>query len=187
MVSSALKLIGLDVQRQWLRFKAEAESFKLRATGEFRRTALNAGLAAGFALAGIFFAVLTVVTGLIALYRWVAIEHGQFAGLGAVAALTAVMALVLLLVAVSRAKAARPAMPPMPDIKSAVIPSALSSASFKDAVTHDLGGRAADMASDAVRSASDAVRTGSRETLLFTLAAAVIAGVVIGRRSGANR
>jgi hypothetical protein len=190
MVSAALKLVGLDLQRSWLRLKLEAETFKDRTTGEFKRVAVNAGLAVAFALAGLFFFLLTIVTGLVALYRWVAIEYGPFAGLGAVAALTAVFAIVLFLLAVSRAKSAKPEMPPMPDLKAVTAPvtdTVLSPATYMEAAKQELTEQASDAAGAAMRTASDAVRTSSRETLVATLAAAVVAGILIGRRRGASR
>jgi hypothetical protein len=190
MVNAALKLIGLDLQRSLLRLKLEAETFKDRTTGEFKRVAISAGLAVGLALAGLFFLLLTVATGLIAFYRWVAIEYGPSAGLGAVAALTAALAIVLFLFAISRTKSAKPEMPPMPDIRAVVAPVAstvLSPASYLDVAKRELAEQASDAAGAAMRSASDAVRTSSRETLLATLAAAVVAGILIGRRHRTGR
>ncbi|MCS3496850.1 hypothetical protein M2189_004191 [Bradyrhizobium japonicum] len=66
-----------------------------QATGRATSYAVAAGL---FALAGLFL-IATLFVGLMALYRWVAITHGQFWGFGAVAA-------VLLVLAVSCAGAA---------------------------------------------------------------------------------
>lgn len=59
-----------------------------QATGRATSYAVAAGL---FALAGLFL-IATLFVGLMALYRWVAITHGQFWGFGAVAAVLLVLA-----------------------------------------------------------------------------------------------
>jgi hypothetical protein len=59
-----------------------------QATGRATSYAVAAGL---FAMAGLFL-IATLFVGLIALYRWVAITHGQFWGFGAVAAVLLVLA-----------------------------------------------------------------------------------------------
>ena len=59
-----------------------------QATGHVTSYAVAAGL---FAATGLF-VVATFFVGLIALYRWVAITHGQFWGFGAVAAVLLVLA-----------------------------------------------------------------------------------------------
>ena len=70
MVAAALKLVGFDLQRQWLRLKAEAEDLQAsRHRRDARAQAINAGVAIGLALAGMMFAMLTIVVGLVALYR----------------------------------------------------------------------------------------------------------------------
>lgn len=59
-----------------------------QATGRATSYAVAAGL---FAMAGLFL-IATLFVGLMALYRWVAITHGQFWGFGAVAAVLLVLA-----------------------------------------------------------------------------------------------
>ena len=200
MVAAALKFVGFDLQRQWLRLKAEAEDYTNRATDEMRRTAVNAGVAIGLALAGMVFAMLTILVGIAALYRWVAIEHGPFAALGVVAMVTAVVAFILLIVAASRAKDAKPRMPDLPDLmlrqsvsasappsasQAMPVAGAASPSSFVDAITSDLTEKASVVANDALRNAADIVRKSPREAILAALAVAVVGGFVIGhRRSG---
>ncbi|WP_445217819.1 phage holin family protein [Bradyrhizobium sp. Pa8] len=58
-----------------------------QATGRATSYAVAAGL---FAVAGLFL-IATLFVGLMALYRWVAITHGQFWGFGAVAAILLVL------------------------------------------------------------------------------------------------
>jgi hypothetical protein len=196
MVAAALKLVGVDLQRQWLRLKADAEDYTHRATDEMRRSAINVGVAIGLALAGMMFAMLTILVGLAALYRWVAIEHGPFAALGVVAMVTAVGAFILLIVAASRAKDAKPKMPHLPDLMprqaAASAPSSMSqpttgagaatASSFVDAITSDLTEKASAAANDALRNAADVVRKSPREAILAALAVAVVGGFVIGHR-----
>ncbi|MEY9404038.1 UPF0716 family protein affecting phage T7 exclusion [Bradyrhizobium japonicum] len=59
-----------------------------QATGRATSYAVAAGL---FAMAGLFL-IATLFVGLMALYRWVAITHGQFWGFGVVAAVLLVLA-----------------------------------------------------------------------------------------------
>lgn len=78
----ALKLNHLKrAARSYLRDRTS------QATGRVTSYAVAAGL---FAAAGLFL-IATFFVGLIALYRWVAITHGQFWGFGAVAAVLLVL------------------------------------------------------------------------------------------------
>jgi ElaB/YqjD/DUF883 family membrane-anchored ribosome-binding protein len=199
MVATVLKLVGFDLQRQLARLKAQAEDFKDRTTDELKHKAVDAGLMIGLALAGLVFVVLTVIAGLIALYLWVEMERGRFAGLGAVALATAVLAALLFALAATRGKgksANRLAQPkPVLGAPAAVssdsdafasssrpISSGAPGASLIDDITQDLTRQAKTVANDALESAADAVRKSPREAILAALAVAVVAGVVVGRR-----
>jgi len=91
----ALKLNHLKrAARSYLRDRTS------QATGRATSYAVAAGL---FAVAGLF-AIATFFVGLIALYRWVAITHGQFWGFGAVAAVLLVLSAVCAGVAMAMLK-----------------------------------------------------------------------------------
>jgi hypothetical protein len=198
MVATVLKLVGFDLQRQLARLKAQAEDFKDRTTDEIKHKAVNAGLAIGFAFAGLVFVVLTIVAGLIALYLWVEMQHGRFAGLGAVALTTMLLAACLFILAATRGskekKREKPAARVTQDAGLAVSPAAESLASspvaipphgsFVDAITQDLTDRTAAAANEALDTAAGIVRKSPREAILAALAVAVVAGVVVGRRRG---
>ena len=109
MVATVLKLVGFDLQRQLARLKAQAEDFKDRTTDELKHKAVDAGLTIGLAFGGLIFIVLTVAIGLLALYLWIEVEHGPFAGLGAVALTTTALAALLFMIAIMRGKSDKPA------------------------------------------------------------------------------
>ncbi|UEM14278.1 phage holin family protein [Bradyrhizobium barranii subsp. barranii] len=72
--------------------KRAARSYLRDRTNQATGRATSYAVAAGqFAMAGLFL-IATLFVGLIALYRWVAITHGQFWGFGAVAAVLLVLA-----------------------------------------------------------------------------------------------
>jgi len=104
MVATVLKLVGFDLQRQLARLKAEAEDFKDRTTDDIKQKAVDAGLMIALAFTGLLFIVLAIVAGLIALYLYVEMKRGAFAGLGAVALTSAIIAAVMFIVAATRGK-----------------------------------------------------------------------------------
>jgi hypothetical protein len=99
MFPTVLKLVGFDLQRQLARLKAEAEDFKDRTSDDIKQKAVDAGLKVALAFTGLVFLVLAAVTGLIALYLYVEMVRGPFAGLGAVALASVVSAGVMFMVA----------------------------------------------------------------------------------------
>ena len=115
MVATVLKLVGFDLQRQLARLKAEAEDFKDRTTDDIKQKAVDAGLMIALAFTGLVFIVLAIVAGLIALYLYVEMKRGAFAGLGAVALTSAVIAAVMFIVAATRGKKHKPARRSVPE------------------------------------------------------------------------
>ena len=193
MVATVLKLVGFDLQRQLARLKAQAEDFKDRTTDELKHKAVDAGLTIGLAFGGLIFIVLTVAIGLLALYLWIEVEHGPFAGLGAVALTTTALAALLFMIAIMRGKSDKPAAKRTTVDAGAAFSTAASlgnaprfvtpQASFVDSITQDLTDRTAAAANEALDTAAGIVRKSPREVVLAVLAAAVVAGVVVGRRS----
>ena len=128
---------------------------------------------------------MTVIVGLIALFLWVAQEHGPFVAFAVVALATSLLAALLFTIALTRGdKPARPMRPAA--VASATSRSAASPpdfASLAAAITRGLTDKTASATHEAVDTAADLVRKGSRETMLATLAVAVVVGLVIGRRT----
>jgi hypothetical protein len=183
MLSTALRLVGVDLERQWLRLKAQAEDFKDRTTDEIKGKAIDAGLAVGFALAGLWFVILTVIAGLVALYLWVEVSRGPIVALGAVAGTTAVLAVVLFIAAAMRGgtKRKRPVKPVAEPTPAAAIRSP-AGAPFYEAVTRNLTDQTVAATNEALDAAAGIVRRSPREVILATLAVAIVAGVFIGRK-----
>ena len=123
------------------------------------------------ALSGVplMFALLTVFAGLAALYLYVDYERGPLVALGAVALITA--ALAILLFALAALRGIRDAPVPLRPMPAPQV-----------SVTQNLTDRTAAVANEALDSKADMLRRSSRETILAAMGAAIIAGVVIGRR-----
>jgi hypothetical protein len=214
MVATVLKLVGFDLQRQLARLKAEAEAFKDRTADDIKQRAVDAGLKVALAFAGLLFLVLAVVVGLIALYLYVEMKQGAFAGLGAVALISVVSAGVMFIVAAAWGKSHKPARRLLPEPVVAVSPAdttatagptrvtptatgvspvtsyasgpsvAMPGASFMDTITKDLTDRTAAAANEALDTAAGIVRKSPPEAILAAMAVAVVAGIFIGRRRG---
>ena len=115
------------------------------------------------------------VVGLIALYMWLAQQHGPFIALAIVGAGLLVLALILLLVAVIRRRPRFAVRPPLQTAQPAALLGALGQDSY---------GKAAAGGEQAFRFVNEALREGSRSTLLGTLALAVVLGLIAGRTLG---
>lgn len=105
MLDRVLKLFGFDLDARIEALKAEVEQRLAEVTHEVQRIARTTAMTAGFAFAGIVTALLAVLVGLIALYVWVADQHGVYAGLGVVGGLLVVLTVVLMLAARGSARA----------------------------------------------------------------------------------
>jgi hypothetical protein len=193
MLGTALRLVGIDLQHQLARLRAQAELYKNRALEEAKHKAINVGVMIALALFGLFFVLLTVVAALAALFLWVAAQHGAFVGIAVVGGTTAVLAAILFTIAAMRGKSAsEPARPAYNSLSAAATHSgpaaAMAShplppnASFVDAFTHNLTTRTAHATNDALDTAAEVVRKSSPATIYATLAAAAAVGVLIGRQ-----
>jgi hypothetical protein len=186
MLDTLLHAFGVDLQQQLARLKAQADELKNQAIDEVKHQAVHTGVTIALALFGLVFVMLTIVVGLIALYVWVEAWEGPYVALGAVAATTAVMAVLLFVIAASRggkSAASRPSVAPAPSVASAgAMPSAASLSSLAETITDRLKQQTAEAASDAIDQAADYVRKSPREAILVSLAAAVVIGLMIGRR-----
>ncbi|MBR0951651.1 phage holin family protein [Bradyrhizobium canariense] len=92
MLAPSGELLRAGVALKLNHLKRAAQSYLRDRTSQATGRATSYAVAAGlFAVAGLFL-VATCFVGLIALYRWIAITHGQFWGFGAVAAALLVLA-----------------------------------------------------------------------------------------------
>jgi hypothetical protein len=95
MMLKILKLFGIDVPAKMAELQANLEQRVELATDRVRQAAQTAAvMAALFVLAGLA-ALSAFGVGLIALYRWVMLNYGQFHGLAAVGGILVLIAVVL--------------------------------------------------------------------------------------------
>jgi len=113
MLAPSGELLRAGVALKLNHLKRAAQSYLRDRTSQATGRATSYMVAAGlFAAAGLFL-IATFFVGLIALYRWVAITHGQFWGFGAVAAVLLVLTAVCAAVAMSMLKRPTKAIVPL--------------------------------------------------------------------------
>jgi len=190
-VRSALD-VGLQGQASRLMNLAQdyvttmAQDLKDRTIEEVRTQAVAVGITAAVVMVGLFFVMIAVSVGLIALYFAVAPLHGPFIGFAASGGAAALIAAVMFTIVAIRASN----NPPKPKVARAnlnAVKNEAKDAWQKTAVsTASRGGLsntdAMALGKQTVDAASAVVRDGSREAVLATLAATVIVGMIIGRR-----
>jgi uncharacterized membrane protein YbhN (UPF0104 family) len=179
MVGGVAQLVRNGLQDQYMVLKAEAQAWKRRAVAEVKQQAIDTSVTIGIAMLGVFLGLLTIIVGLIALYVWVAANAGPFVAFAAVGGATAGLAIFMFLVAAMRARRGPDADSAVPLSYTATARTAKSS--LADAVKYDAA-RTATAASDAVRASGKMLGNSSREVLVATIALAMIAGFVAGRR-----
>ena len=103
-----LRLVGIDTAALTARLSTRLEIYKDRTIEEIKSNVLNLVITIGLFAAGGLMLVLTVVVGLIALYRFVAERYGDMAGLGAVAGLFFVIGIALIFVGRAMSRKAPP-------------------------------------------------------------------------------
>jgi hypothetical protein len=179
MVGGVARLVRNGLQDQFDILKAHAEAWKRRTIAEVKRQVIATSITVGIAFFGVFLGLLTIIVGLIALYAWVAAHEGPFVAFAVVGGTTSSLAILMFLIAMMRAQRGRTDSPDPSPYTAKVVGTA--KASLADAVKHDLA-RTASAASDAVRVTASALGNSSREAFLTTLALAIFAGFVAGRR-----
>jgi len=181
MWSTVRSVIDVGLQGQASRLVLLAQSYKDRTIADAKRQAVAAGVTAALVLVGLMFAMVAVMIGLAALYLAVAVVHGPFAGLGAAGGAALVMALLMFTVVAIRANAARQ---PSPDL-AAIKAEARDALRRGERAAASLGSKAKTdavaLSRQTIDAAAGVVRDGSRETVLATLAATAIVGMLIGR------
>ena len=201
MLDTLLRVVGVDLQAQIGQLKAHAEAFKENTKNEIRQEITSAGVTAGLIFAAIVAAAWTCVVGLIALYLVVEAKEGRFIGLAAVGGVTAFAALVFISIASSRSKrriqppprvivAPAPAVAtpraPLNTVAASLMPPPPANASMVDVMAHRLSSRVVGATDEIIDSATDVIGHGSRTALIQTLAVAMLAGLIIGRRGTAQ-
>lgn len=135
MLAPSGELLRVGVALKLNHLKRAAQSYLRDRTSQATGRATSYAVAAGlFAVAGLFL-VATLFVGLIALYRWIAITHGQFWGFGAVAAVLLVLAAACAGVALAQMKRrARPVVPLASRMRVAITTPRIPRGTVKQAV-----------------------------------------------------
>ena len=100
-----LRLVGIDLPARIAALEEELGRRAEAAADILKRATRQAAVIAALGAAAVVTALLIFVVGLIALYVWVAEEHGPYVGLAVVAGTLLVVTVVLILVARSKTRA----------------------------------------------------------------------------------
>ena len=142
----------------------------LRLVGiDVKRLAREAVITFVLAMLGVFVAMLALTCGVIDLYLWLELKLGIFAALGILGGASALLAGVLFAVAFRRGSR-KPHIYTDETLRAATDPASASAAVIARA------------AEEAMNGAADVMRNGSRQQIAGTIAAAVLIGLVFGRR-----
>jgi Zn-dependent protease with chaperone function len=200
MFDNLMGLVRGDIRRQidWAKREAHKQT---------RFAALTAGLAAAAGLA----ALGAIVVGLIALYTWLEARFDALIALAIVGGGLALLAAILFAAAFSRSRPKPAPLPALQSAHPAALVGAIKrdtlgeaaasaerlAASLKDGRLGEAARAAERLVSglkagsyreavaageEAYRAAEDNLRHGSRPTIYATLAVAVLAGLIVGRR-----
>lgn len=185
MLGALRTVFDVGVKGQAMRLVGLAEAYKERTVGEIKQQVAAAAVTAAVAAAALAFTLMAIVIGLAALYYWVALWYGTMAGLGAAGGTAVVLALLSFAIVAARASGGSGADA---EAKLARIKAdARAAVRETRASIADLGKSAEKNASGLGKEAYDAatgiMRNGSREAVLATLAATVVIGILVGRRS----
>ena len=139
---------------------------------EVRRQARHVVLVAVLLGVAALAALGAAVVGLIALYIWLAPQHGPFIALAIIGGGFLVLALFLLLLAVIRRRPRPVARPPLQVAQPAAVVGILGESS---------SGRGMSGGEQGLRFAAEKLHESSRSTLLGTLALVAVLGLIAGR------
>jgi hypothetical protein len=162
MFAPLIGAIRADIDRQIVWAKDE---FKRQT----RYTTLMGALAGAAALALLG----AVVVGLIALHLWVAVQAGPFVAHGVIGGGLLLLALILLAVVFIRRRPRLAARPPLQIARPAALLGTLGQGGYAKVVAGS---------EQTLNLATNTLRDGSRPVLWGTLALAVVAGLIVGRR-----
>jgi hypothetical protein len=150
----------LDRQIEWARVEVRRQA---------RHTALILILAGVAAFAGLGAAVV----GLIALYTWLAMEHGQFIALGMIGGGLLLLALILFALALVRHRPRFASPPPLQFAQPAALLGTL---------VQGRNARVVAGSEQVLNLTTGTLRSGSRSAIFGTLALVALVGLIAGRR-----
>lgn len=182
MWSTLRSVADIVLQGQASRLMLLAQSYKDRTIADAKRQAAAAGVTAALVVVGLAFTLVTVLFGLAALYLAVAMVHGPFAGLAAAGGASLVIALLTFTIVAIRTNATRQPSPDFAAIKTEARDILRKSQRVASGAGNRTETDAVALSRQTIDAAASVVRDGSRETLLATLAATAVIGMLIGRR-----
>jgi hypothetical protein len=106
MLQQILHITGLDRKLEMLKHKLEHQANQ--AIGHAKSVAIQIAVAAALGIAAAIFALMTLVTGLVAMFAWLQPAYGTLIAIGSVAAVLATVTLILSLSALVIAKKESP-------------------------------------------------------------------------------
>ena len=219
MLQAALRLLGVDLQQQGRRIAERVEEAKQEfyrevrsAITELKAEAVGTGINIGLVIGAAQFAFLALVAGLVAMFLWLAPQHGPLAALLAIGLAMLLMACVLLAIAKLRSseptgapgsdRLPRSPIPPEPPpverpavhvaaplrpqgmrtFAPLVVRAAASGGRFNAEVSEGLAKHGAAAADELAAMAEDVFRTGSRKAMVGTILVTMLAGAAVGWR-----
>lgn len=105
MMSQASALFRAAMALKVRQLQLAARSYLDDRTTQGKDAVTSYILVAGLFVAANIFVLAACLTGVIALYRWIALQYGQFVGFGCVGGLLILLAIVCAVIAISRLKA----------------------------------------------------------------------------------
>jgi hypothetical protein len=196
MLGALTAAIDRALKGQASRLVGLADDYKQRVIYEVKTEVKTqvaaAGVMAALVVVGLFFMMVAVVIGLSALYTYIAMLHGPMMGYAAAGGTAMALSLLMFAVLAMRgASAAKSDMAPpdlakiRADAREALRLSQNAVTSLTSNLKADIGSsmeaKARAVGRQTLDAATGAVRNGSRETLLMTVAATAVIGLLLGR------
>ena len=181
MLQAALRLLGVGLHQKLAEIRGQIGELKAEALSQIAEQAKETGLTLALFIVGAVAALLTFIVVLAALYLWVDMHEGPFAGLGAVGLVTALLGALMFALALRRGRR-KPTAAPVYLNPAASLPPPPANASLFDVLTHRFSTRLAVASDEAIDAVVQVMRTSSRPALFGTLAVVALVGVLIGRR-----
>lgn len=195
MIGAVMSALNSVLKGQASRLVGLADDYKRRTIYEIKTEVKSeiagAGVMAGLGVVGLFFMMVAVVAGLAALFHWVSLRHGPLAGYAAAGGVSLILGLLTFTVLAVRANADKPEyVPPelsqiKADAKDALRQSQNAVTNLASTIKSDLGStveaQARALGRQTLDAATGAVRNGSSQTLMITIAATAVIGLLLGR------
>lgn len=197
MIGAVTSAVNSVLKGQASRLVSLADDYKRRTIYEIKTEVKSeiagAGAMAGLAVVGLFFVMVAVVIGLAALFHWVSLQHGPLAGYAAAGGVSLILGLLTFTVMAIRANANNTEyVPPelskiKADARDALRQSQNAVTNLASTIKSDLGStveaQARALGRQTLEAATGAVRNGSSQTLMITIAATAVVGLLLGRNA----